>query len=450
MSTYYYKYYIPLLLYVSVLCSRSSTWIPIDSDTKNTTFSKILDCYTIGTSNSRWRQLPVPPPPALTITGYPRCHYLYTPEDQSEGHTVFVVIHGSCYIRPDHVSGPTNPAYFDPHCQHDQNFRNIMRFAAHYAQKHKTSVDLISFKWSGLIDETVRKVTALSLTRYLEKHYPQTPVILLSHSHGCTVANLVSQFISRPIKLMIQFAGPVRSPQLKAAKDPLEITYKLSNLYSDATPANFETLVYFYSTSDLVAACAALKKTDLLAALANTVGLGTYTLYKHATSKPPTVSSTHYIQNIRLCWGLMHQSMKNAYIHPLQEGKTIVGICTQINLQDAEHSSIVDIVKVLPTVFDMLEHDYNAHYKANSFFDLHVDLRHPQDIVHMTLRKTDTPSRTPEITSDLQVKLHQEEAFSMRQKQDFKAAYQRDLSITANNYPSIFSAFSAYYKSNKK
>lgn len=436
-------YYISLFLCMSTTRTTFGMWVPIDTATDDT-----IDCYTIDTSNSRWRQLPAPSPSSLSIAGHPRSCYRYTPEDQSQGSTVLVVIHGSRHPGPDQISGPHNPTYYNPHCLEDQNFRHIMRFAAHYAQKHKTTVDLVSFKWSGIIDETVRKATALALTQYLEKHYSHASVVILSHSHGCTVTNLASQFISNPIKLLIQFACPVRSTQFESAKNPLEVTYKLSNLYSDATPRNFETLVYFYSTGDFLAAGAALKKTDLIALLANTLGMGAYALYQRATQSQHTTSPTDYIQNIRLYFSLLHKSLKSAYIHPLQEGKTIVGIRTQINLCDAGHSSILDTVKVLPAVFDILERDYAVNYQASSLFDLHVDLRQPEDTFHLAVRKTGTHAH---IDTDISIKdiLQQEEALSMLQAQNFKTAYQRDLSNTSHDYPGIVSAFSRLLPTNK-
>jgi len=61
-------------------------------------------------------------------------------------------------------------------------------------------VHLVSFEWNGKLSDTFsRKPAAEQLAEYVEGwHYKNSPLAIVAHSHGCTVASLLTYLLSVP------------------------------------------------------------------------------------------------------------------------------------------------------------------------------------------------------------------------------------------------------------
>jgi len=124
--------------------------------------------------------------------------------DNSEGRILVLTIHGTGFSAIED-SGPLNRNYHD--CT-TSGFTGIMKFAREYLLKYnkqnpknkKRIVHLVSFEWNGKLSDTFsRKPAAEQLAEYIEGwHYKYSPLAIVAHSHGCTIASLLTYLLSIP------------------------------------------------------------------------------------------------------------------------------------------------------------------------------------------------------------------------------------------------------------
>ena len=332
--------------------------------------------------------LPMQKQPAGRI----RAYYRFEPHlvNTNAKPIVLVVIHGTF------TAATVAPEYYD---SNNKEFQNILRFAQHYAEKQGAPIDVISFGWSGQNKSADRISAGQRLALILREYYHHCDIISISHSHGCNVANVASRYISsesmEPFNYMIQFATPVR-----------DITDAV-----DFAPCNFNKLIQFYSTSDLVAAAGSLN-----------------------TSK-------------------LSELEGSCRKYARQTGRSIYNIRVQVNGEDPGHSSIKQIGDYLPEIMQTLE----SNYFYNSDLDLNVrKVPYGHDPVNLVIRNplateraleqggiydfvdlfnTDAVNSSvfvePEIKNKLegnpQEQLEHELAYSKKQEQLYKQLYNRSI-----------------------
>lgn len=184
--------------------------------------------------------------------------FKYSDELNDSEKFLMIITHGTF--------GKMTPSFVDDLNPQMQNYRHIKRFATWFGIEHKKNIDLVSFKWSGKLFDSARFAAAEVLNSYVTSHYPNIPLVLLAHSHGCNIHNKFSQLTSNPIELMIHLACPKREP----SEEP------------DYEPKNFNQLVYFHAKNDVVEPAGRLDKYKVALGV-GAVGaslMGVYFIYK--------------------------------------------------------------------------------------------------------------------------------------------------------------------------
>jgi hypothetical protein len=177
---------------------------------------------------------------------------------------LFILTHGTF--------GKMTTSFYDSYNPEDQNYRHIKYFASWYATVHKVAVDLVLFKWTGSLWDTPRFNAAEELKKYVDADYPEVPLVLIAHSHGCNIHNKFSQITKNSIELMIHLACPKR--------DPKEEKYY--------QPMNFKQLLYFHGKADRIEPAGRLTTGKALLGVSAMVG-GIASLYVAHTFSPASI-----------------------------------------------------------------------------------------------------------------------------------------------------------------
>lgn len=304
--------------------------------------------------------------------------------------TLFIVTHGTF--------GKLTSSFIDDFEPQTQNYRHIKRFASWYADMHKTNLDLVSFKWTGELFDTPRFNAAGELNKYVNKHYPNIPLVLMAHSHGCNIHNKFSQITKNPIELMIHLACPKREPH----EEP------------DYDPQNFKQLVYFHTKNDAIEPLGRLDKYKVGIAL-GTVGIGALAikfnkdiikdlLIKQADFQAQLTDSDRLLAKTNPVEFLdKHQDKVNEMMNAVKNyqfylktgifgsglgsilaaqkvvptlkkynsfeprnSTSVIGLKTKINDENLGHSTVIDVVKYLPELFVKIG-DQNLDAASKSF-----------------------------------------------------------------------------------
>jgi hypothetical protein len=243
-----------------------------------------------------------------------------TQENSDAKKAVIIVIHGTFAQESDAYRDHRHP-----------EFQHILRFAQYYADKQSTPVEVVSFGWSGQNSSDDRVRAGKELAQLLKNSYSDYDIISIAHSHGCNVANVASQEVdaTTPFNYMIQIATPVR--------DLIDTRFQ---------PKNFNKLLQFYSTSDIVAAVGSLDTRKIF-------------------NRPGSMRK--YAQ---------------------QQGRLIYNIRTQIDAKDPGHSTIKGengVINYLPEILYTLENSYFY----NSDLDLNLSSSKAlEDPVFLAIRKS--------------------------------------------------------------
>lgn len=239
--------------------------------------------------------------------------------------TVIVVVHGTWA-----------QDIFDYHDPEREFYAQIRNFAYHYAEKTGKTVEVVSFRWSGGNTYISRREGAEVLAKLLNKHYANSEIITIAHSHGCNVVNHASRKLNSGMEIshIINIATPVRETK--------ESEYK---------PTNFKRLTHFYSTSDWVAFAGAVT-----------------------------------VQNY-------YPRIGSGYLYGTQEKRAVVNIRVQINGYDPGHSSIKLISSCL---FDILN-TVQEHYAYHTDLDLNLTESHPTGQLSGNTMITDKDTKSVQI-----------------------------------------------------
>lgn len=160
---------------------------------------------------------------------------------------------------------PRSPRFNDPD---DKYFLGIRNFAEQMALHKKTAVFIVSYAWQALDDILNRLAAGWRLATIINTYFSSKKfdITLISHSHGCNVANVASQYIRREIELMIHYTPPILERE------------------SPFNPTNFKKLVSFYSSHDVVQLLGTLSTLGNVLQIFNTVFLGKSVARKYTIS----------------------------------------------------------------------------------------------------------------------------------------------------------------------
>jgi hypothetical protein len=300
--------------------------------------------------------------------------YTYEPAERAESARpiLLVVVHGTWA----HGSA----AFYD---SQDPEFQNILKFAQEIAEENQTKIEILSFGWTGKNNYACRVTAGQNLARILMNFYDRNDnnhtIITLAHSHGCNVVNTASRLIQGlTINRMIHLATPIR--------DENEDFFK---------PDNFDNLMQFYSTSDLVGAAGALS---------------TYNIFSSQGS------IRKYAQ---------------------QENRAIYNIRTQIDGADTGHSALTAIIPYLKRIVTMI----SEHYLYHTDLDINVNTQDKRSepvmisIRHLlSVEDLFTLPGMPELTEEnaqpiitLLRNVKKESDFNAAQEQYYKLLYADDI-----------------------
>lgn len=140
---------------------------------------------------------------------------------------------------------PKAPGFSDPDNVYFQGVRN---FAEQTALHDKVPVLVVSYVWDAANWTSSRIAAGKTLAQLIDTYFSSSnkKIILVSHSHGCNVANIASNYVQFPIELIIHYASPIREQDQQRDCD--------TNVCRDQLyiPKNFNLLVSFYSLHDFV------------------------------------------------------------------------------------------------------------------------------------------------------------------------------------------------------
>ncbi len=273
---------------------------------------------------------------------------------------LFIVTHGTF--------GKLTPSFIDEFEPKKQNFRHIKRFASWYADKHQTNLDLVSFKWTGELFDTPRFNAAGALDNYIKQNYPNIPLVLLAHSHGCNIHNKFSQLTKNPINLMIHLACPKRC----LVEEPY---YQ---------PKNFKQLVYFHTMNDAIEPYGRLTK-GLVFESFGIAGISLASIFalqllnNYTNTYDVAINYEELKKRILIGFGIKvgqaistgtlgygygritstvkRKMNEDNFFYP-EIGSTIIGFDTYINTENLGHSTIIDVVKYLPDIMQKIENEH--------------------------------------------------------------------------------------------
>ncbi len=176
-------------------------------------------------------------PSGTKIRRIDRC--TFSESKKTLGRIVWVVIHGTW--------AQDWAAFYSSESDESQIYRHIKRTAASYARSRGKELDLVSFKWTGDLSDSARLDAAKALEIYFNNimilENQDIEIVILCHSHGCNIGNNLTQFLEKPIHMLIYLACPPREEKRYQAK-------------------NFQTLIYFYSDDDWIAKIGQLLEYD--------------------------------------------------------------------------------------------------------------------------------------------------------------------------------------------
>lgn len=337
-----------------------------------------------------------------------RSRHDYLPLKVTPGQLViWIVIHGTW--------GSETPDFFKEELAKDdkepyvhQNFRHIKYNASSYSTMKEKCLNLLSFLWTGENNHEARLDGAVSLynfLQWLELGQGLKPEInIISHSHGCNVANILSNLVSpeRPIHMLIHFGCPVR--QLNDCSTVIKNKIKLYN-------AKNAEIVLLFKSDDWVAslgrdngeAATIITKTIIDGALpviattlaesaltaacpaagAPLLGLKAYKLSKKAKA---------LISAASVAKSLVSQATRGNGEMELQDGKIRLNIRTQIDGNLPWHTSIpgtsiMDSVEYLMKIIEYLQKHYIYEYSRSGSFNLNIDRLDKQNPIMMTIKE---------------------------------------------------------------
>lgn len=281
---------------------------------------------------------------------------------------------------------PKAPGFSDPDNVYFQGIRN---FAEQLALRKKIAVLIVSYGWDAANWTSSRIEAGKTMAQIINKYFSSSrkKIILVSHSHGCNVANIASHYTKLPIELMVHYASPIRE------KDPQrDCTTAVcrEQLYK---PTNFKLLLSFYSLHDFVQIAGGL------------------------TTK---------------IWDTIKSASKNLFggsdlrqYEQTDQKEKIYNISTKVNSQFPSHSAIVILSWFMPAILSRLDMYANHHDLI-----VNVDTEGKEGTVMLAINKSLPPTETFSKTKGKVIA--DEIEFSNAEEAKFQDLYHQKITDEAN------------------
>lgn len=239
-------------------------------------------------------------------------------------------------------------------------FEATKKYAEHLASNQKAATCLISYQWSGLNQHDARIADGKTLAKILDAHFRDFRIVTIAHSHGGNVVNVASNHLKHAtLDTIIHLATPV-----------LENTNKLYKA------KNFDTLINFYTTGDIVQFLGSIDPNDVFS----------------------RKGSCRKVKN--------------------KKYGRVINIRTQIDGSDTNHCAIKSILKDMHTIGTKL-----SFFKIHADFDLNIDLQGATPAKVLLAIRTLTPEVDP---ASLEV------LYSNYQQKVFEQAYGKQIGYKGN------------------
>jgi|GEM_PF-4249236 len=304
---------------------------------------------------------------------------IFRPEYIKDNRTAHIIIgtHGTY--------APKAPGFSDPDNVYFQGIRN---FAEQTALHKKVPVLIVSYVWDAGNWTSSRIKAGKDLAELINKYFSSSkkPVILVSHSHGCNVANIATHYVRLPVELLVHYASPIRE---KDAQTDCTTQLCRDQLY---VPTKFKRLLSFYSLHDFVQVAGGIttQAWKMLESFASTItGASDVRLYKQAA-----------------------------------ETGNVYNISTKVNGQYPSHSAIVIASWFLPAILSRLD-----MYTYNHDLIVNVDTEGKEGTITLAINK---PLAKSEITEKNKEVVEDETAFSDIEAAKFKDLYNQNITDETN------------------
>ncbi len=169
-----------------------------------------------------------------------------------------------------------------------QTTQGIIKFAQKLAHTFNCSVEIISFKWSGELDQEHRKEAGSMLAQIIKDEVEKggiQAIWSIAHSFGCAVVNHAAQELqgTRRIDVGVQMAPPITDDISSVSKQD-----NLDQLSPKDEAFNFKKLYVFYSTDDATAMLGSLSR------------INGYKWINNGRKWPVRISNDSQVYNVRL------------------------------------------------------------------------------------------------------------------------------------------------------
>ncbi len=287
-----------------------------------------------------------------------RKRWMYNPPSVTKNNhpIIGIISHGTF--------GSDTPAYFDESEEKDQIVRHSKRFLSAYAIKNLKDAELLSFKWTGNLNDKDRIDAAQRLHKFITYmgYDEHNEIITFSHSHGCNVINHVTRLLqpNRPISLIFHFGCPVK----KGYKNDIYI------------PVNYKKIYNFSSRTDHIQALGSDSEGNAAVILA--VGAAG----KVISLIPPVAP---------LGWAMMVGAIGAHAMNSRDQSRiftdipNVLSFRTIINEQSVDHSPMINVLKYLETIVEKTERNYPN--ENNTTFNLYIDTNNAQNPVKIEFDK---------------------------------------------------------------
>ena len=299
----------------------------------------------------------------------PRCVYRYRPESCNADKKILIVVaHGTWSSKSEQF-----------HHQNDSEFNNILLYAQQEAEQKKTTVDVLSWQWTGDDLDTARTASGQSLALLLnniKQNYSH--VATVAHSHGANIINIASHYTNFDIDRMIHFAVPV------VISDDNYLPNKVKEVFN------------FYSTGDAVQYLGSINR------------------------------NLSYVKSL-----IAYGSCRKYPLEYIQAHRRIYNIRTQVNGANPGHSDLrAPLLSRLPAIIAGIKNNYN--YQD----DLDINIENTcsaQEALTMTLRTRRTMPEIAAIYSialgdyaDVKNQIEKQISFNSKQEEQFREQHKQE------------------------
>lgn len=274
----------------------------------------------------------------LAATGEVIDAQIYTPKNVADDSLdmVWVNIHGTNLL-PPFIAADV------------ESFSLLKDCAAWCAETFNRKITFFTFRWTGENRGESRLDAAPALRKILKRrgflNSPKSMIIIAAHSHGCNVANNLTELIDStyPISYLFYFACPPRN----------ELYYQ---------PRHYENLYYFWSEMDCVVPLGrrdGRKATDIAKGMLEVIKI-TVPITQCSGTKRYKQCVSFKPKKRRLTVGIKVKTLFNAHARGSNSGRA------------PGHSEFKELFPVMPLILYKLFTCFPTHCISNSTFKLYA------------------------------------------------------------------------------